>query len=88
MKDLISKIVCGEAIVSNMEILRNSAGVIDSQVLYRFFFFLICMYLSAVLGLCCCAGFSLVAKSGHCSLVAVHWLLIPVAASLVAEHRP
>ena len=39
MKDLISKIVCGEAIVSNMEILRNSAGVIDSQVLDRFFFF-------------------------------------------------
>ena len=46
------------------------------------------MYLSAVLGLRCCAGFSLVAESGHCSLVAVHGLLIPVAASLVAEHRP
>ena len=50
---------------------------------------------SAVLGLCCCSGFSLVAASGGCSLVAVsggsslvavHQLLIAVA-SRVAEHR-
>ena len=39
-----------------------------------------------MLGLCCCAGFSLVAATKGCSLVAVRRLLIMVA-SLVAEHR-
>ena len=39
----------------------------------------------AVLGLCCCAGFSLVMASGGCSLGAVCRLLIAVA-SLVMEH--
>ena len=39
-----------------------------------------------VLDLHCCKGFSLVAASRGCSLVAVHGLLI-VVASLVAEHR-
>ena len=39
----------------------------------------------AVLGLRCCAGFSLAVGSGACSLVAVRWLLAEVA-SLVAEH--
>ena len=38
-----------------------------------------------VLGLCCCAGFSLVVASGGKSLVVVHGRLI-VVASLVAEH--
>ena len=38
-----------------------------------------------VLGLCCCAGFSLVAASGGYFLAAAHKLLIAVA-SLVAEH--
>ena len=38
------------------------------------------------LGLCCCAGFSLVVESRGCSLVVMHGLLI-VVASLVAEHR-
>ena len=33
----------------------------------------------AMLGLCCCMGFSLVAVSRCYSLVAVHWLLIEVA---------
>ena len=41
--------------------------------------------LLAVLGLRCCAGFSLAVGSGACSLVAVRWLLAEVA-SLVAEH--
>ena len=41
----------------------------------------------AVLGLCCCAGFTLVVESGGCSLVAVHGLLTAVA-SLVLEHEP
>ena len=51
------------------------------------FFFKACIYLFlAVLGLHCCAGFSLVAASGSCSLVAVGRHLI-VVASLVAEHR-
>ena len=45
------------------------------------FFFL------AVLGLCCCRGFSLISASGSCSLVVVHGLLI-VVASLAAEHSP
>ena len=40
----------------------------------------------AVLGLCCCAGFSLVAASGYYSLVVLHRLLITVV-SLVAGHR-
>ena len=45
------------------------------------------MYLfMAVLGLCGCAGFSLVAASSGYSLVAGHGLLI-VAVSLAAEHR-
>ena len=38
----------------------------------------------AVLGLCCCVGFSLVAESGV-TLVAVHRLLI-VVTSLDAQH--
>ena len=40
----------------------------------------------AVLGLCCCVGFSLVVENGDYSLVVVRGLLI-VAASLVVEHR-
>ena len=46
-----------------------------------FFFF----HLLAVLGLCGCVGFYLVAASRGYSLVVVHRLLIAVA-SLVAEH--
>ena len=45
------------------------------------------MYLfMAVLGLCCCMGFSLIATDRVYSLVAVSGLLTAVA-SLVAEHR-
>ena len=40
----------------------------------------------AVLSLCCCTGFSLVAVSGGYSLVAVHGLLI-AAASFVVKRR-
>ena len=40
----------------------------------------------AVLGLCCCVGFSLVVASRSYTLVAVRGLLVAVA-SLVAEHR-
>ena len=49
--------------------------------MYVFFFFLIYLFL-AVLGLCCCMDFSLVAESGSNSLVVVCRLLI-VMASLV-----
>ena len=42
-------------------------------------------FILAVLGLHCCAGFSLIAGSGDYSLVAVRGLLI-VVASLVVEH--
>ena len=50
-------------------------------------FFSVFIYLVlTVLGLQCCAGFSLVAASGSSSLVAVGRCLI-VVASLVAEHR-
>ena len=47
------------------------------------FFFKLILFL-AVLGLCCCTGFSLVVASGGYSPVAVPGLLI-VVASLVAE---
>ena len=40
----------------------------------------------AVLGLRCCAGFSLAVVSGACSRIVVHRLLIAVP-SLVGEHR-
>ena len=50
-----------------------------------FFFSLIYLFL-AVLGLGCCASFSLVEASGSYSLIAVHGLLIAVA-SVVVEHR-
>ena len=39
----------------------------------------------AVLGLCCCVGFSLVVASGGCSLVVVHELI--AVTSLIVEHR-
>ena len=42
-------------------------------------------FFPAMLGLCCCIGFSLIAASGGYSLVAVCGLLT-VVASLVAEH--
>ena len=48
-------------------------------VLYNFIYFL------AVLGLCCCLGFSLVEASGCLSVAAVQGFLT-VVASLVAEH--
>ena len=54
---------------------------------------LYCMYLKkiffflAVLGLCCCKGFSPVVASGDYSPVVVLGLLTVVAA-LVVEHRP
>ena len=38
----------------------------------------------AVLGLCCCVGFSLVAGSRGCSLVAAHGFLMMIS-SVVAE---
>ena len=49
-----------------------------------FFFKKSFTYFSAMLGLCCCAGFSLIASSGGCCLVAVRGLT--AVASLV-EHR-
>ena len=56
---------------------------------HHVFFFLIYTFVylfMAMLGLCGCVGFSLVAASNGYSLVVVHGLLIAVA-SLVAEHR-
>ena len=52
------------------------------------FFKTFCLFtlVLVVLGLCCCASFSLVLVSEGYSLVAVCWFLI-VVASLVAEHR-
>ena len=44
-----------------------------------FFFFPLLLLLLAVLGLCCGTGFSLVAVSGGCSLVAVRGLPSAVA---------
>ena len=39
----------------------------------------------AVLGLCCCSGFSLVAANGGYSVVAVHGLLVAVASPLAGH---
>ena len=68
-----------------------------SWTVFTFFFFTVQLYLvMAVLGLCCCTGFSLVGVSKgsslvvvseRCSLAAGLELLIEVA-SLVAEHEP
>ena len=58
-----------------------SRGQITSLLFYLFIYLFL-----AVLGLCCCIGFSLVAESEDCSLVEVCGLLI-VVASLAAEHR-
>ena len=46
------------------------------------YFFLIIIYFLAVLGLRCCAGFSLVVVSGGCSLLVVYGLPIVVASLL------
>ena len=51
-----------------------------SNVLSSYYLFL------ALMGLCCCVGFSLVVANGGYSVVAMGELLIWVA-SLVAEHR-
>ena len=66
-------------------------GIISLLVLWLshlplYIFFKICFLFMAALGLPCCAGFSLVAVSGGCSLIAGHRLLLAVA-SLVAGHR-
>ena len=53
--------------------------------LENLYFIYLCISLLAVLGLHCCAGFSLVVVSRGCSLIVVCGLLIAVA-SLVAEH--
>ena len=53
-----------------------------THVLVRSLFFVLFF---AMLGLCCCMGFSLVVASGDYSLIALHRLLI-VVASLFSEH--
>ena len=52
--------------------------------LFKFYVFIFIYLLLAVLGLCCCAGFSPVAASRGYALVAVHRLLVSVA-SLAVE---
>ena len=37
-----------------------------------------------MLGLCCCAGLPLVAASGGCSLVVLHWFLTAVTSAALA----
>ena len=51
---------------------------------FNFLYNFIYLFL-AVLGLCCCVGFSLVAESGGYSLVVMHGLLIAVV-FLVVKH--
>ena len=58
---------------------------IEQMAANDFFSFLIYLF-STVLGLCCCAGFSLVAVSRGPSLVVANGPLI-VVAPLVGEHR-
>ena len=62
------------------------SSVFPPLLVFLFFFFNFIYLLMAVLGLCCCVGFSLVAASKYYSLAAVHRLLT-VAASPEAEHR-
>ena len=51
------------------------------------FAFTICLFIYlAMLSVCCCLDFSTLVVSRGCSLVAVCGLL-PMVASLVAEHR-
>ena len=57
-----------------MEHLTISKDILKNYLTYLFL---------AVLDLCCCSGFSLVATSGGCSLISVHRFLIAVAS--VAE---
>ena len=52
---------------------------------FNCYLFMIYLFV-AVLGLCCCEVFSLVAASGDASLAVVPGLFITVA-SLVVEHR-
>ena len=66
----------------------------ECRAMYRIYFlweslslFFNCIYLSlALLGLHCCAGFSLVTASDDFSLIVVCGLLI-VMASLIVEHK-
>ena len=51
--------------------------------LFKCYVFIFIYLLLAVLGLCCCAGFSPVAASRGYSLVAVHGLLVAVASLAV-----
>ena len=70
---------------------QTSDKLLSSSTFFLFFFkgdivFVIFIYLFlAVLGLHCCAGFSLVVASGGYPLVVAHGLLV---ASLVLEHDP
>ena len=59
---------------------------IDGQGPRIFFFNYFLALLLAVLGLCCCVGFSLAAASGGCSSLHCTGFLLAVASS-VAEHR-
>ena len=65
--------------------MKNGSTFIKLLGCVMHFFFLF-IYFLAVLGLCCCVGFSLVAGNGVYSVVGVFRLLI-VVASLVVEHR-
>ena len=58
---------------------------LDIHSLFHFVTYLLFILFLAVLGLHCCAGFSLAAVSEGYSLAAVHRLLIAVA-PLVAKH--
>ena len=64
----------------------EGAPLLISLELAAFLFYSFMHLFLAGLGLCCCAGFSLVEASRGCSLVAVCEPLFAVA-SLVADHR-
>ena len=59
----------------------------DRMARYFFFNNSIYSFILVVLGLHCCAGFSLAVAIGSHSLVVICWLLTAVS-SLVAEHGP
>lgn len=71
----------------NHLIVAKHSWLFCNGVLFFFFLYLLIYLFVAVLGLCCCVGFSLVAlSSGGYSLVAMCELLTAVA-SIIEEDR-
>jgi len=67
---------------------RDSLFIMDTTIFFSYIILFINSFtylFLAVLGLCCCTGFSLVVANGGCSLLAASRLLTAVVP--VPEHR-